>query len=178
MATYRMSGKQFTAFVGGIKAAGKKATLMAELAAAVSYQSRYYGNFDAIGRAKSVVPSYAGAWFDQLDATLRDDHKEGMLWKDAGLTIEQMDDQIERYVSIVMDLFEAREKERTAKKELEAKAEEEAKKARCLLVRGEEEISVTPEEMRAITDMLQKMRGSSLGVKGNVLKEGDSLKAA
>jgi hypothetical protein len=178
MATYKLNGSQFTAFLKGIKAASKKADKFESLAGTAAYQMRYYGNFDAVARVKAVIPGYAGEWFDDLEARIRADHEHHGIWKGSGITADEMDAALEAYVAIVMDAFNEREKENAAKKAADKAAAEAAKKSRCLLVRGEEEVEVTPEEMAEISKLLQKLRDGSLGIKGNVLKEGDALKVA
>lgn len=178
MSTYKLNGSQFTAFLKGIKAASKKADKFESLAGTAAYQMRYYGNFDAVSRVKTVIPGYAGAWFDRLEGRIRADHEQHGIWKDSGITADAMDAMLEEYVSIVMNAFDDREKENAEKKEKEKKEAEKAKQARCLLVRGEEEVQVTPEEMAELSRHLQRLRDGSLGVKGNVLREGDALKAA
>ena len=169
MSTYAMSGKQFTAFIAGIKAASKKETMFYALGMAAAYQCRWYGNFDAPSRAHSAIPSYAKEWFNALEGACREAHESHGILKDAGWDQDKIQEHLDEMVQRTIMIPYA---DRDALKA----AEKEAKANKVFIMQGTSKMELSADEANAVMDLIRSMRNGTLGAQGSDIQHNNAIK--
>ena len=168
MATFIMSGAQFTSYIAGISASKKKESLFEGLAMAAAYQALRYGNFDAPKRAMAVTPAYAKEWFINLENACRE-HAKACGTKKNGNCFEGLSpEQVEAVViGIVEDAVMAPYADRVALKTAEREAKKAAEKSKVYVTQDDNRLELSADEAAAVMDLIREMRGGVVGAAGS-----------